>query len=354
MYIYLLCLSAALLCYTGFQNQSLISLIRSIFSPCSTCCFGLGVSTTKPTCRNTSKDLGHNSRTSFSAWMCAFELGSQLRPATPGWGFGLCVCWCACSSCTPLILAGVCGLAVCVWALVSAAPRHSWLGCWVVCVLVCALRLQPAIPGWGWRCGCLCLGSGFGCAPPLLAGLCVVGVCARARVLAVPRHSWLGFLVCGLAVAWHLFVCRRFLLVVCALRVCGTRRPSLLGTCPCASVVAGSVPLWRASWPRVVRRASSSSVALGAPIGFPVAMVPFPIPGACAPGFTGRLRGARGGRPRTRLFVPAAGSRQGGGAGLAPRRTRSGPREGVGPGGSLRRWSWAACAVVVGVCRPGH
>ena len=67
MFIYLLCLSAALLCYTGFQNQSLISLIRSIFSPCSTCCFGLGFSTTKPTCRNTSKDLGHNSRTSFSA-----------------------------------------------------------------------------------------------------------------------------------------------------------------------------------------------------------------------------------------------------------------------------------------------
>ena len=66
MFIYLLCLSAALLCYTGFQNQSLISLIRSIFSPCSTCCFGLGFSTTKPTCRNTSKDLGHNSRVSFS------------------------------------------------------------------------------------------------------------------------------------------------------------------------------------------------------------------------------------------------------------------------------------------------
>ena len=65
MFIYLLCLTAALLCYTGFQNQSLISLIRSIFSPCSTCCFGLGFSTTKPTCRNTSKDLGHNSRTSF-------------------------------------------------------------------------------------------------------------------------------------------------------------------------------------------------------------------------------------------------------------------------------------------------
>ena len=39
MCINLLCLSAALLCYTGFQNQS---LIRSTSSYCSTCCFGLG------------------------------------------------------------------------------------------------------------------------------------------------------------------------------------------------------------------------------------------------------------------------------------------------------------------------
>ena len=39
MCINLLCLSAALLCYTGFQNQS---LIRSTSCSCSTCCFGFG------------------------------------------------------------------------------------------------------------------------------------------------------------------------------------------------------------------------------------------------------------------------------------------------------------------------
>ena len=39
LYLYLLCLSAALLCYTGFQNYS---LIRSTSCSCSTCCFGLG------------------------------------------------------------------------------------------------------------------------------------------------------------------------------------------------------------------------------------------------------------------------------------------------------------------------
>ena len=37
--LYLLCLSAALLCYTGFQNYS---LIRSTSCSCSTCCFGSG------------------------------------------------------------------------------------------------------------------------------------------------------------------------------------------------------------------------------------------------------------------------------------------------------------------------
>ena len=37
--LYLHCLSAALLCYTGFQNHS---LIRSTSCSCSTCRFGLG------------------------------------------------------------------------------------------------------------------------------------------------------------------------------------------------------------------------------------------------------------------------------------------------------------------------
>ena len=106
--------------------------------------------------------------------------------------------------------------------------------------------------------------------------------------------------------------------------------------------------------PAFVRRASSGPVALGAPVCFSDAVVPFPNPGACAPGFTGWLRGARGGQPRIALIVPAAGPRRGRGAGLAPRRTRSGPRDGVVPGGYLRRRSWAACAAVVGVCGPGH
>ena len=99
--------------------------------------------------------------------------------------------------------------------------------------------------------------------------------------------------------------------------------------------------------PALVRRASSGPVALSAPVGFLDAVVLFPIPGPCAPGFTRRLRGACGGRPRTRLLVPAAGRCRGSGAVLAPRRTRSGPRDGVLSGGSLQPRSGGACAALV-------
>ena len=99
--------------------------------------------------------------------------------------------------------------------------------------------------------------------------------------------------------------------------------------------------------PALVRRSSSLPVALCAVVGFPVAVVPSPTPGAVAPGFTAWLRGERGGWPRTGLMVPAAGPCRGKGAGRALRRTRSGPRDGVVPGGSLRLRSWAVCAAGV-------
>ena len=136
--------------------------------------------------------------------------------------------------------------------------------------------------------------------------------------------------------------------VLCALP--GFEAPG--GRCGLAPVL---VPwLWPAAClsgvprgPALVRRSSSGPVALGAPVGFPVAVVPAPTPGAVAPGFTGWLRRAHGGRPGTGLIVPAAGPCRGKGAGRAPRRTRSGPRDGVVPGGSLRLMSLAACAAVV-------
>ena len=122
--------------------------------------------------------------------VCIFVYALRVYPATPGWGarrwcvcsgsgFG-CVpplvagvvgCACARSACPLPLLAGLCGVGVCALARVSVLPRHSWLGCWSVCALVCVLRVYPANPGWGVRRGCVCLGSGYGCAPPLLAGV---------------------------------------------------------------------------------------------------------------------------------------------------------------------------------------
>ena len=194
-----------------------------------------------------------------AVWVCVFRPGFGCAPPFLAGVLG-CVFWCVRCSCTLPILAGVCGVGACAWAQVSAAPRHSWLGFWggcvfvrapsvprqsrlgcavwlcvlglgfwlrpaipdsdfgvCVCVFVCALRLYLADPGCGARCGWVCLGLGFGCAPPFLAGVlgcvfccvrsacslpilarvCGVVVCAWARVSAAFRHSWLGcWVVC--------------------------------------------------------------------------------------------------------------------------------------------------------------
>ena len=110
------------------------------------------------------------------------------------------------STCIPPLLAGVCGVGVCAWIWVLAAPRHSWLGCAVwLCVLGLRFRLRPATRGWGAWCGCVCLNSGFGCTPPLLAGV-LGSVCACVCAPLVPRHSWLGCAVwvCVLGLGFRL------------------------------------------------------------------------------------------------------------------------------------------------------
>ena len=140
---------------------------------------------------------------------------------------------CARSACTPPFLAGVCGVGVCAWAQVSAALRHTLLGCWAMCVCLCA---RPATPGSGVRRGCMWLGSGCSCAPPLLPGV-LECVCVRVRAPLIPRHSWLGdaawVCVLGLRLllrpatpGWGVGVCvRLFVRSACTLlllaRVCG-------------------------------------------------------------------------------------------------------------------------------------
>ena len=184
-------------------------------------------------------------------WVLVLRLGFGLFPATPGLGVELCVRLCVRSACTRPLLAGVCGVGVCAWAQVSAPPRHSWLGFWGVFVFVGALHLYPATSGGGVRCGRGCFSSGFGCAPPLLAGVfgcvcvclcarstctpphlagvCGVGVCAWVRVSAAPPHSWLE--------------CQGLCLLVCALRL----HPATLGSavrcgCVCYSLGFGCAP----------------------------------------------------------------------------------------------------------------
>ena len=211
--------------------------------------------------------------------------------------------------------------------LSSAHQPHSARSCEL------ALRAVGAAQGRPWGSAC-CLGvgrPGSGALP--LPTTCPFGRAAGARFpLAVGA-------VCGRGGPAVLGTLSRAAVrrVLCALP--GFAAPG--GCCGLAPVL---VPwLWLAAClsgvprgPALVRRSSSGPVALGAPVGFPVAVVPSPTPGAVAPGFTGWLRGASGGRLRTGLIVPAAGPCRGMGAGRAPRRTRSGPHDGVVPGGSLR------------------
>ena len=170
-----------------------------------------------------------------AVWVYLLGLGFRLPPATPGWGFGVCVCLCARSSCTPSILAGVSGMGLCSWARVSAAPRYSWLGCWDVCV-------------------CLCARSA--CTPPILAGVRVACVCAWARVSAAPRHSSLGsWVVCVGAPplpgphhsclgCWGVCVFMCALLLYSANPVWAVR----CGLCACARVSPAPRHCWLGYW----------------------------------------------------------------------------------------------------------
>ena len=74
------------------------------------------------------------------------------------------------------------------------------------------------------------------------------GACGRSLQ---PTGCGCGVRTWGPGCPWHLLPCRGSSCVVRASRVCGTRWLLLLGTCTRAVVVAGSVPLRRASWPRV-------------------------------------------------------------------------------------------------------
>ena len=200
--------------------------------------------------------------------LCVFVL--RLYPASPSWGVWCgCVCLGSDFGLSLPLLAGMSGY-VCACVRAPLVPHHSWQGCapwvcvlglgfplrpaslgWAVggCVFVCSLRLWPATPGWGVRRGCVCLRSGFGCAPPLPAGL-LGCVCAPVRAPLVPRHSWLGcamwvgllglgFGLCPATPGWDVGVCVCF----CVRSACTP--PLLAGLCSvgvCALALVSPAP----------------------------------------------------------------------------------------------------------------
>ena len=163
--------------------------------------------------------------------------------------------------------------------------------------------------------------------------------------------------------------------------VCGRGGPADLGTLSCAAVrrvlcalpgfaalggPCGLAPvlvpwLWPAACltgvprgPALVRRSSSGPVALGAPVGFPVAMVPSPTPGAVAPALLGGCAGhVEAGREPGSLCLPLAPAEARALGALSVVSAR-GPAMGLslaGPSGfglGLRALRW------FGVCGPGH
>ena len=117
----------------------------------------------------------------------------------------------------------------------------------------------------GYRCG----GSGRGDPSPTPQGA-RGWVLAHARPFVLGARGWgplptacrCGLPARGPRLPWQLLPCRGSSCVARPSRVCGTQWPLLLGTCPCAVVLAGGVPLCRAPWllvgaPRLVRSGRS-------------------------------------------------------------------------------------------------
>ena len=252
-----------------------------------------------------------------------------------------------------------------------SVPRHSWLRCAVrACVLGFGSRLRAALSGLGcWDlCTCVralhvprlswlgfavlvCTSVGVSAAPRHC--LLVCWVCVAVRAPPAPHHYWLGFVVCWLGVAWHLFPCCALLRVVCASCVCGIPWPFLLGTWPCTLVVDGGVPLSHAPLPRILRRAPSGPVALGAQVGFPEPWCLL-LPGACASDLLGGCagHGEAGREPGSWCLLLAHA--EAGALGLVRVLPVLGPAMGfsqAGPSGvglELRALRW------LGVCGTGH
>ena len=249
----------------------------------------------------------HHSWLWCAALVCVLGVGFWLRPATPGWGVGVCVCSCAHSAGAPPLLAGKRVVGWCAWAPASTAPCDSWLGSWSVrvrappvpclswlrcavwvCVLGFGFPLRPATSGLGVGV-CVCLRARPACTPPLLAGLSWC-VCACVRSPLVPRHSWLEFVVFFFVLPGTCS-CAVVRCVLCAL-------PGFLGPGRCCCLPPVRVPwLWPGAclsgvpgppaWcavPRPVRSLSVLRLAFRTPwcLSPPRGLAPPALLGGCA------------------------------------------------------------------------
>ena len=309
----------------------------------------------------------------WCGWSLATPGGGScvLLPATPGWvslplvvggprhswlgSFGGGGVWC------------VVGVPRHSWRrFLCATPRHSWLGF----AAAGGGRSPPLLAGVRWRRWCACFAwPGRAGRPPgrvvvrltFSFGRFVFLLCLAPSGLGLPPSPslLLPFLVgWGLwCVGWLLLgtcSCAVVLCVLCALsgfvapggrRCLAPVRVPWLWLAACLSGVPRG-PAWCAA-PRPVRSLSVLRSAFPTPwcLSPPRVLAPPALLGGCA-------GHAEAGREPGSLCLPLAPAEAG--ALGSPRRTRSGPRDGVVPGGSLRRRSWAACAAVVGVCGPGH
>ena len=195
-----------------------------------------------------------------------------------------------------------------------------------------------------------CRASGVGRSPS--PDLSSFQACGRGRL---PTGCGCGVRASRPGWPWYLLPCRRSLCVVRTSRIRGTRWPLWLGTCPCAVIVAGGVPLWRASWPSVgaprlcpVRSLTVLWSAFPSPCRLP------PSRGLSPPALLGGCAGhVQVGREPGSLCLPLAPAeaRALGALRVVPVR---GPAMGLslaGPscyGLRLRALRWC------GVCGPGH